>query len=48
MSEGGFEVFGDFEGDDAGIERWPTRAAAASFTAGGTETLSGLGKPGNH
>jgi hypothetical protein len=26
--------------DDVGIERWPRALAAASFTAGGIETLS--------
>jgi hypothetical protein len=30
----------NFGGDDVGIERWPRALAAASFTAGGIETLS--------
>jgi hypothetical protein len=36
---GGVESI-NFAGDDVGIERWPRALAAASFTAGGIETLS--------
>ncbi len=40
LGEGGFEVFGDLQGDHAGIGRWSRVLTAASFTVGGTETLS--------
>jgi hypothetical protein len=40
LSKGGLEIFEDLGRDDVGSERWPRALAAASFTAGGTETLS--------
>ena len=40
LGEGRFEVFDDLKGDDAGIGRWSRVLTAASFTVGGTETLS--------